>query len=213
MNTPKLKIILYRISMGVGIIWLLSAGIWEYQIDNHFVAIFLALGAFGLTWQTIKRWHRPSWGQVAYLVFLIVFISFFNLRKDYINHRNKLILDKFGPSLNTQRAKLGIPAIPADWQTFYYSESDGEWRKKDMKPGHQRKHIFLDTLFQPAFEEDSYNLKRGDSADRYVMIRTYYTKGAFDSTAYTYDGGKNIQSISRFQADSIFKAEKIKKDY
>jgi len=214
MDTPKLKIILYRICMGLIIIWFLAVAIWEYSIDNRFEAIAFPLLAFALTWQTIKGWRKPNWGQVAYIAFWIVWFSFFTLRKNYNTHQNKLRLDKYGPVLNAKRAKFGIPLIPVNWQPDYYDDRYAEWRKKDSTIGHQNKSVWLDSLHRLDFEEDTYNLTHAHSADRFVNIRTYFSKsGSVDSSDYTYEAGTNNKTISRAQADSIFKAEKIQKDY
>ena len=214
MDTPKLKIILYRICMGLIIIWFLAVAIWEYSIDNRFEAIAFPLLAFALTWQTIKGWRKPNWGQVAYIAFWIVWFSFFTLRKNYNTHQNKLRLDKYGPVLNAKRAKFGIPLIPVNWQPDYYDDRYAEWRKKDSTIGHQNKSVWLDSLHRLDYEEDTYTLKHAVSVDRYVNIRTYFTKsGSVDSTDYWYEAGMNNKTISRTQADSIFKAEKIQKDY
>ncbi|WP_295796445.1 hypothetical protein [Mucilaginibacter sp.] len=214
MDTTKLKIILYRICMGVVIIWLLAVAIWEYGIDNQFEAIFLPLLALVLSWQTIKSWRSPNWGQVAYLAFYMVWISFFNLRRNYNDHQNKLQLAKYGPAFNAKRTKFGIPVIPANWESSYYGGRDAEWRKKGNTIGHQNKSIFLDSLHRLEFEEDFYNLKHADSVDRYVSISTYFSKsGSVDSTSYRYEAGMNNKTISRTQADSIFMVEKIQKDY
>jgi len=214
MDMPKPKIILYRICMALGIIWSLSAAIWEYRIENYFEAIILALFAVVLIWHTIKKWHKPDWGQMAYLGFSFVFLSFFYLRRDYVKHQNKLRLDKFGPPLNARRVKLGIPVIPVNWQADYIDDQYAKWSKKDSTIGHQSKRIFLDSLHRLDWEEDDYNLKRADSVDRYVNIRTNYSKsGSVDSTDYRYEARMNNKTISRSQADSIFKAEKIQKDY
>ena len=211
---PKLKMIIFRICLCVIIIWLLAVAIWEYQIDNHFYTIFLPLVALVLIWQTIRSWNKTNWDWVTSLAFCVVILPFFNLRRDYVNYQNKLRLDKFGPVLNAKRAKLGIPIIPVNWQPGYYSRRDVEWRAKDSAIGHQSKFIFLDSLLRLYYEEDTYYLKHADSANRYVSVTTYYSKlGRYDSTAYRYEGGMNDKTISRVQADSIFKAEKIQKDY
>lgn len=214
MDITKLKIILYRICMGAVITWLLAVAIWEYRIDNQFEAIFFPLFALVLTWQTIKNRSKPNWGQVAYVAFYMVWISFFNLRRDYDKHQNKLRLDKYGPVLNAERAKLGIPVIPVNWQPNYLGAWGADWRRKDSTIGHQSKLVFLDSLHQLEFEEDTYNLKHADSAHRYVNIRTYFSKsGSVDSTDYRYEAGMNNKTISRAQSDSIFKVEGIQTDY
>jgi len=101
-----------------------------------------------------------------------------------------------------------------NWQPHYRGSDDAEWSKEDSSPGHQRKLIFLDSLHRLGWEEDTYNLKRADSVDRYVNIRTYFSKsGSVDSSYYMYEAGMNNKMISHSQADSIFKAEKIQSDY
>jgi len=214
MDITDLKIILYRVCMGAGIIWLLAVAIWEYRIGKQFEAIFLPLFALVFTWQTIKNWRKPNWGQVGYLAFWIVWIFFIDLRKNYYEHQNKLRLDKYGPVLNAKRAKLGIPVIPVTWQPNYLGEWGADWRKKDSTVGHQNKLVVLDSLHRLESEEDTYNLKHADSVDRYVNIRTYFSKsGNVDSISYWYEAGMNNKTISRTQSDSLFKAEGIQKDY
>lgn len=213
MDTTKLKTTLYRICMGLVIIWMLAVAIWEYGIDNKFEAIFFPLLALVLAWQTIKKWRKPNWGAVAVMTINIVSMSCFTLRREYNKHQNKLQLDKYGPVLNAKRAKLGIPAIPITWQPSY-SDRDAEWSKKDSTIGHQSKLVFLDSLHRLACEEDTYNLKRAGNVNRYLNIRTYFSKsGSVDSTDYRYYAGMDNKTISRSQSDSIFKAEKIQKDY
>jgi hypothetical protein len=214
MDKPKLKIILYRISQVVVIIWLLAVGICEYRIDNRIEAIVLPVIALVAIWQTIRSWHKPNWGGLPAAAIWMLYTSFFYLPRDYTKHQNKLRLDKFGPVLNARRIKLGIPVIPANWQPDFYGDRDVTWSKKDSAAGHQSKDIFLDSLHRLRFEDDTYNLKRADSVDRNLNIRTYFSKsGSVDSTDYTYEAGMNNKTISRSQADSIFKAEKIGKDY
>jgi len=211
---PALKIILYRICMCVVIIWLLAAAVWEYRIDDKFWAIFFPLFALFILWQAIKGWHKPNWGWVVSMAVWIAVISFFNLRKNYNDHQNKLLLNKYGPVLNAKRAKFGIPLIPAYWQPHYYGDREVDWSKKDSTIGHQNKNIYLDSLHRVESEEDTYNLKHAKSGDRYVNITTYFSEsGDVDSTGYTLEAGMNNKTISRTQADSIFKAEKIGKDY
>ncbi len=214
MDITKLKIILYRICMGVVIIGLLAAAIWEYRIDNKLWAILLSLFPLVLAWQTIKTGRKPNWGQVGYATFWMLWIAFFSLRRDYNKHEDKLRLDKYGPVLNAKRAKFGIPVIPVNWQPQYMGDWGAKWRKKDSTIGHQNKLVYLDSLHSLEYEEDTYNLKRAGGDDRYVNITTYFSKsGSVDSTSYRYDAGMNNKMISRSQADSIFKAEGIQKDY
>jgi len=214
MDVPKLKIILYRIGMGVVIIWMFAVAIWEYQIDSRYESIAFALLAVFIGWQTIKDWHKPSWRGLAFLTFWFVLFSCFNLRREYRDHQGKLLLEKFGPMLNAKRAKLGIPIIPVDWQADYHGDWDVVWNKKDSALGHQNKRVWLDSLHRPDFEEDTYRLKDADSVSRYVNIRTEFSKsGSIKLIDYMYEAGMNNKTLSRAQADSIFKAEKIRKDY
>jgi len=213
MDVPKLKLTLFRICLCVVIIWLFAVATWVYQIVNHYEAIFIALVVLVLVWQTIKGWHKPNWSWVANLAIYIISSSFF-LHRQYNDHQNKLRLDKYGPVLNARRVKLGIPVIPANWQPDDYDDREVTWSKKDSAMGHQSKDIFLDSLNHLDYADDTYYLKRPDSVKRYITIRTYFSKsGVVDSTDYTYEAGMNNKAFSRTQADSIFKAEKIRKDY
>lgn len=148
------------------------------------------------------------------MAFWMVFASCTTLRRQYRDHQGKLLLEKFGPVLNARRVKLGIPVIPLNWQADYHGDWDVVWSEKDSLPGHQNKRVWLDSLHRLDFEEDTYKLKDADSVSRYVNIRTNFSKsGTVNAIEYWCETGMNNKTLSRTQADSIFKAEKIRKDY
>jgi hypothetical protein len=63
-------------------------------------------------------------------------------------------------------------------------------------------------------KEDEYRFKPLKNVSRHLSISTYCSNGKEDSIVYYYDpGNNNNHKISRQQADSIFTAEKIVKDY
>ena len=64
------------------------------------------------------------------------------------------------------------------------------------------------------FENDEYTLRPLHGKKRDMNVFAKYASGkAKDSVFFSYFNGDTTRTLSRQQADSIFAAEKIKKDY
>ncbi|QEC78681.1 hypothetical protein [Mucilaginibacter ginsenosidivorax] len=135
--------------------------------------------------------------------------------KDIAKYNNNVQLGKFGRVFNPTRRRLGVPEIPVDWYIKYKGNRFVEWQAKDTTIGHQSKYVSLeDAVWKIELEVDDYKLKPIDSVSRNISIRTIYAHGkAKDSIFYNFNPGDSSRLISRLQADSIFAAEKIRKDY
>lgn len=157
----------------------------------------------------VKRQVSKAW--VIYRVCFAVFVLSLWGHRDVEKYRKYACEAKFGPEFNQRRRKLGTPEIPVGWIKESYAD---DWRAKDTI-GHVSKHIQINSDCVIEFEEDEYRLKPLHGIPRDVTIRTYYAKGkGQDSIFYHWAGGIDTnRTITRHEADSIFAAEKIKKDY
>ncbi|MBB3057970.1 hypothetical protein [Mucilaginibacter gotjawali] len=124
---------------------------------------------------------------------------------------------QFGPQFNTKRRNLGIPVIPEKWQIKESSEGRVRWAPADSLIGHQKKYIYIDTGCVIEEELDYYGLTSQHGNKREVMIETQFGRGRLNDSVFYYyyhdDAGRRADTITRQQADSIFAAEKIRKDY
>jgi hypothetical protein len=147
------------------------------------------------------------------ICFCIFFIGYFG-HSEITRYKSDICDDKFGREFNARRRKLGTPEIPADWNVDYKGRRSVDWKAKDTA-GHAVKYISIDSSCTIRSEEDFYNLKPIHGVSRDVSVFTRYAKGkGSDSISYFYEAGFNTnRQISRQQADSIFAAEKINKDY
>jgi hypothetical protein len=160
----------------------------------------------------IKDFFRtePRYGSYYSLVFCGLWACW----HEYSNYKRDLRLDKYGIIYNKTRQSLGIPVIPSGW----HSESPGnrsiEWTGKKGVSGHEEKYIVLDSLYEMGYERDEYNFKGIRDTSRTISILFVYAKGkSKDSIHYWYNLKDTTLDISRQQADSLFAAAKIRKDY
>ncbi|MGZ3890939.1 MAG: hypothetical protein ACXVI9_10600 [Mucilaginibacter sp.] len=144
---------------------------------------------------------------------MIIFVGFWGYR-DLAKYKSNICDDRFGREFNARRRSLGVPEIPADWHVDYKGRGYVTWKAKDTT-GHFRKYISVDSSCAIEYEEDEYNLKPVNAKLREISIDTRYKGGKrINSISYWYTPGIDTgRYISRQQADSIFAAEKIKKDY
>ncbi|WP_439696706.1 hypothetical protein ACFGVS_29630 [Mucilaginibacter sp. AW1-7] len=148
--------------------------------------------------------------RICNLLFWMIFMGY----KDISKYNNNVHLNKFGLVFNDTRRRLGVPEIPIDWNVKYKWNRFVEWQAKDTTIGHQSKEIYIDSVYNVDFEDDRYKLKSIDSVSRSISITSRYARGkAKDSIFYNFNPGDSTRLISRQQADSVFAAEKIKKDY
>jgi len=135
--------------------------------------------------------------------------------RDISKYKNKLCLDKFGTEFNQRRQKLGIPILPAGWRINSVGSRSIDWINKDSTTtGHFAKSSLVDSLCALEYEEDGYNLKSSRGIARHMSVLIWFdNKKRTDTIKYNYDVGDSTKTITRQQADSIFAAEKIQKDY
>lgn len=120
----------------------------------------------------------------------------------------------FGPELNARRQKLNVAIIPSNWvvrdrdhvHTWW-------WIGKDYIPGHKSKVVVYHGC-DIVSEYDTYYIKpRSGKQQRWLEVEYVYANARHpDSTKYTYQVEDRANLISKDQADSLFKAEKISKD-
>ena len=134
--------------------------------------------------------------------------------RDTKEYKLNVCQDKFGPEFNARRRSLGIPVIPEGWKVDSRNNHSAEWQSKDSVACHKNKTITVDSTCTLIAEHDEYYLKPLHGKSRDVSVLTKYARGmVIDSMIFNYYGGDSTLVISRYAADSIFAAEKIKKDY
>jgi hypothetical protein len=150
---------------------------------------------------------------ISRICFIILFFCFFGYQQ-IAKYKSDRCDDHFGREFNARRRRLGTPEIPADWHVDYKGRGHVTWKAKDTI-GHAVKYIDIDSSCAIKSEYDAYNLKTVKGKTRSISIDTRYAKRkGSDSISYRYDPGIDTgRWITRQQADSIFAAEKIKKDY
>jgi hypothetical protein len=149
-----------------------------------------------------------------FLAFFYTLVMSYWGYKDIVKYNDYLCTDKFGPEFNARRQSLGVPQIPADWHEDYTLNHSSRWEQKDSTTGHHDKHIYIDSTCAIEFEDDQYYLKPINGKSCGMGVQTRYARGkAKDSIFFRYNNGDSSRDVTRQQADSIFAAEKIKKDY
>ncbi|HZX59549.1 MAG TPA: hypothetical protein VFE54_12515 [Mucilaginibacter sp.] len=181
-----------------------------YWLVGKWLWIFLIF--VGQTLIIILKKEESKASVIFRICFVILFIGFWGYR-DLEKYKSNICDDRFGREFNVRRRRLGVPEIPADWHVDRKERGHVTWKAKDSV-GHTDKSIWIDSTCAIEFEIDGYKLKCIDSVSRDMSISTYFARGkASDSIIYRYGLGDSTRLISRQQADSIFAAEKIKKDY
>jgi hypothetical protein len=152
-------------------------------------------------------------GEQILLTVAVVLLIGINARGDLKRYNNNVCVAKFGKEFNQRRRSLGIPSIPSDWKIKRIGSGSAEWQKKDST-GHYWKLTFIDSTCALDFERDAYNLKRANGVTRSISISSTLARDkASETIRFVYEVGDSTKTIPRQQADSIFAAEKIQKDY
>ena len=199
------------------LLWIL----FVFKYDEKLISIPWLIGGistlflFFVVWTIIeiieKKKTRSNifFSSCAQLLFL-GFLSYHEISQ----YNRNVCQDKFGPQFNARRRSLGIPEIPADWRVEFRGSRSFTWQAKDSVIGHESKDIYIDSTCAVESEHDEYDFKPLQGKSREMRISIKYARGkAKDSIFFSYDEGDASRNISRQQADSIFAAEKIKKDY
>jgi hypothetical protein len=153
--------------------------------------------------------NKRSWPRVVGIVVIYAALCGLVGWDSVDQYKHNLILDNLGKDFNPRRRALGLPVIPAGWYIKNRDRHSTDWRGNDTT-GHYWKMTMVDSTYTLDFEEDEYQLKAGGD----IMIQARFSKGnKLDSISYSYEEGSNSRPITHQQADSIFAAEKIQKDY
>jgi hypothetical protein len=137
------------------------------------------------------------------------------VHRDIEKYKYNICQVKFGKAFNWRRLDMGTPVIPEDWHNKpSFDDSEANWNGKDSVIGHNGKTIAFTSDYGIDFERDNYNLASSRGLSRSISIMTTFAKGkGRDTISFDYSFGDSTKTITRQQADSIFAAEKIKKDY
>jgi hypothetical protein len=150
------------------------------------------------------------------IIFMVCFAIFwlgYTGYNEITKYKKGVCQDKYGMEFNKKRRSLSAPEIPADWHIKRGYGSSVDWKGKEGVIGHESKTIFIRSC-EVYLENDEYHLKSLDTISRNITVTTKYAVAYDkDSVTFYYNVGHDGREISRKQADSVFTAEKIKKDY
>ncbi|MDN3584224.1 hypothetical protein [Mucilaginibacter flavus] len=180
--------------------------LWGKQAGLAIIYITASIGVY----IDKDRSRLSKAGAVGMMLFWQVYFGYHEVSR----YNSDVRLDKFGWGYNRERQKRGTPQIPPNWEIKDRTDRSVTWQAKDSTIGHQSKTIVLDSAYKIDFEDDKYELKPIEGPLSDMAIRTQYGRGkGKDSIFYYYSLGDSSRQISRYQADSIFSAKNIKKDY
>lgn len=214
MNVSKPKVIILTcLKILIPAIFLAGA-IAELTIRQYLDFGTLLFGSGCIAYYNYKAGNTSVRSLVFYNCWCLLITAYFGYQ-NYSKYKKQVYSSKFGLPLNTMRHNAGAPIIPKDWSQSPFTNRDIEWRAKNDSFGHIWKTIFLDSLSHYVeWEEDVYKLVKSDKDTSYLSIRICYKPmKKSDTTTYTLEIGFNNKDVSRRQADSIFKAKGIEKDY
>jgi len=180
-----------------------------YWLIGKIICFIITYGSIAFIWYCRKK--NDKFNLIFMICYATIFSSFYSYREISKYERNAC-QDKFGRAFNTTRRSLGIPLIPDGWQIDSRGNHNVEWKAKDSIIGHYSKYIDIDSTCSLIFENDDYNLKSINGKSRYVSVSNHVLEER-RSVSYSYYEGDSSRIISQRMADSIFAAEKIKKDY
>lgn len=153
----------------------------------------------------------PKIAQITLICLIAGLLIFFGVEK-YETFRCQ---SSFGLELNERRIKLKIPILPSNFKVYIKDEHSTMWESPKVKKGHGFKVIVYDDCELDG-EEDHFYFSSKNIQDTvleidYRYINSHRTK---DSTIFTFQIKDHpADTITSKQADSIFKAYKINRDY
>lgn len=213
MAESKLLIYIHRIIGLLGCIANCLYTVWIFHtMDRLWAYAFVFLTVF-VIYMYVRYFNRSdkvygaNYGMIIFLLFLFW--------RAYSKYKREQPMEKYAFVYNAERRRLGIPEIPKDWYIQHSGKKYEDWRPKtEEATGHESKMIDCDSLYNIESERDDYNFKSVHDSTRSISIEFKYARGkSKDSIFYTYNLKDTSIRISRQQADSIFEAAKIKKDY
>lgn len=212
MISPRNNLIIYRCFRVLHLLMIICAIVGltlthQYLFAGLFAALFFIVG-----YELLKKQPHEMWSIGGDILRVLIFVwPIYNI---YAWHKRDVCQAKFGLEFNIVRHRKGVPEIPNDWHSKGTLFSV-EWAGKKGIIGHESKDISIDRdSCNAILENDEYHFKPIDNITRKMGITTVYAKGnGQDSVRYYYSVGDSGQQVSRQQADSIFKIEKVKSDY
>jgi hypothetical protein len=181
-----------------------------YWLCGKLIGFFLIMA--GVVFIRVNKKEESKSSVIFTVCFSILWLTFLGYT-DITKYRRNICQDKYGREFNKRRQTLGIPEIPADWHAEGRYDNSIDWKGKEGVIGHESKTIFIHSC-EIYLENDEYHLKSTDTISRGISVTTKYAMAhGKDSVMFYYSVGSDNRAISRKQADSIFAAEKITKDY
>ena len=190
---------------------------WFKEIHSIYILICILtaclLALFGVVILDILE-KVKSRGKIITTFCLMLLCMGYLSYQEISDYKRNLCQDKFGREFNARRQSLGIPQIPENWHIKYSFAGSVTWQARNSVTGHESKEIAIDSDCSINREQDEYELKPLNGKARYIRIFYQYASGKTkDSVAAWFGDGDSTRDVSRRQADSIFAAEKIKRDY
>jgi hypothetical protein len=146
------------------------------------------------------------------LIPIIIFIVICFAVISYLFH--PFCRNKFGIAYNSKRRNLHIPVIPDTWKIKQRDLNMIWWMGKELVIGHESKRVTFSGC-EIDEETDDYFFSLQQTQDRTLQIRYKYANSQRkkDSISFRYKIGYYAKFITAHQADSIFKINKMEKDY
>ena len=122
--------------------------------------------------------------------------------------------NSFGPEFNEKRKALHVPIIPLGWKVYNSDKTSTTWQEPRVQKGHGFKVVVYNGCELDA-EQDHFYFSSKKLQDTVLTMDYSYANSQRkrDSTVFTLQIGDHDHTITPKQADSIFIACKINKDY
>ena len=208
----KYLILLHRLVALFALLIITLATSWMFHLKELVWGYFCSALVGLVLYRLVKDFRDPNGRYGSYYTMILCWI--WPIYHEYTNYERGKRIEKYGIAFNRTREKLGVPIIPAGWHFKYPGNLGADWEGKKDTFGHASKYVGLDSLHRIEFERDEYNLKVVGDTDRAISILFRYARGkSKDSIFYWYNTKGKSLDISPRQADSIFAAAKVRKDY
>ncbi len=215
----KFDIIFLSIAIAFIVLWIYLDDVVELRSLNWLIVKYSCIFLLTITpivYRIIVEKYPIMGILIGILYFGVMLLNGWQMAKrDIDKYKNNICQDKFGMTFNARRLTRGIPVIPAGWHnTSSYGFFEADWKPKNKVTGHGEKLIFFTNDYGVEFERDDYTINPKQGFPMAISILTKFAKRkGKDTISFLYSLGDSTHTITRTQADSIFAAEKIAKDY